>query len=94
VPPEVEPIPPGLDDASWFEEIRRANDRTAATLERADELSRRGPEERVISGSAGIVRLHVTGGTVTAAEIDVHAALQESPATVAADARAAFQAIR
>ena len=48
----------------------------------------------MVVGSAGIVRLHVTGGTVTAAEIDVLAALQESPATVAADARAAFQAIR
>jgi hypothetical protein len=92
--PLVEPIESGLDDVAWFEEIRRSNDRAASYLERADELGRTGVAERVVTGGAGIVRLHVTGGTVTAAEIDVHAALQETPATVAADARAAFQAIR
>jgi hypothetical protein len=90
----VQPLDPELDDAEWFEAIRRSNDRTEENLERADRIGREGPPTRVVSGPAGIVRLHSSGGTVTAAEIDVHAALQESPSALAADALAAFQAVR
>lgn len=90
----IRPIDSGLDGRDWFEEIRRANERTADNLEQAARLELRRPAERVVTGPAGIVRLVVTAGVVTAAEIDVHAAMQESPATVAADAREAFGAVR
>jgi hypothetical protein len=92
--PPVRPIEPGLDYDDWFTEIQRSSERTAENLERIERLRREGSGERVFTGPAGIVRLHALGGTVTAAEIDVHAALQESPSTVAADALAAFRAVR
>jgi len=91
--PLVRPIEPGLDHDDWLAEIRRANQRAADELDRARRLLREQAGERVVPGPAGIVRLHTRGGVVTTAEIDVHAALQESPAVVAADALAAFQAI-
>ncbi|MEV6491107.1 hypothetical protein AB0M20_21220 [Actinoplanes sp. NPDC051633] len=90
----VRPIEPGLDYDDWFTEIRRSGERAQENLERVHRLRREGAPSSVVSGPAGIVRLHAQGGTVTAAEIDVHAAMQESPSTVAADALAAFQAIR
>jgi DNA-binding protein YbaB len=82
------------DDRDWFDQVRRRLDRTDERLHHASRLlSDVRPAERVVSGPAGLVRLVLSGSTVSQVQIDTHAAMQESPNRLAADALAAFHAI-
>jgi hypothetical protein len=91
--PPNEPV--DQDDASWLEDLRHRLGRVQDTLERSDRLlhGSAAPIERVVSGPAGLVQLILHGRIVAQIRIDVHAAMQESPNRLAADALAAFQAI-
>lgn len=94
VPPPPD-MPDELDDLTWFHDVQRRLDRTEEALEQSSrQLRDDDTNERVVSGPDGLVRLVTTGGTVSQVQIDTHAALRESSNRLAADALAAFQAVR
>ncbi|GGQ87287.1 YbaB/EbfC family nucleoid-associated protein [Couchioplanes azureus] len=88
--PAEEPSEP--DDRAWFENLRRRLDRIEDTLDSSRRLAQGQITERVVAGPAGLVRLIVSGFTISQVQIDTPAALQESPNRLAADALAAFHA--
>ncbi|GGQ83137.1 hypothetical protein [Couchioplanes azureus] len=92
VPPPAEELHDG-DDAAWFESLRRRLDRIDDTLNSSHRLAEGQVTQRVVTGPAGLVRLVVSGFTISQVQIDTLAALQESPTRLAADALAAFHAV-
>lgn len=92
-PPPVTDTALDSGDAEWLDDVRWRLDRAQYTLDRAEQQRRSGATPRIVAGPEELVRLHVSGDTVTRVEIDVRAASRGSAGGIAADAVAAFRAI-
>ena len=89
-----DPGMPDIDDEHWLDWVWASLSESRRRLDDLDLRRAAAPPEVFVEGPAGLVRLRVTGRTITAVLIDAVSTAERSPGLVAADLSAAFADVR